>query len=106
MQKQQALAETTLQIETGKSQLEIQKMQLDAEIKKQMMELQYTFDMQLATIQVDKEKTREEFIEDRKDRRARIQGTQQSEMISQRKNDTPPKDFEQQEIGMDDFMPQ
>ena len=105
MQKQQALAETTLQIETGKSQLEIQKMQLDAEIKKQMMELQYTFDMQLATIQVDKEKTREEFIEDRKDRRARIQGTQQSEMISQRKNDTPPKDFEQQEIGIDDFMP-
>ena len=106
MQKQQALAETTLQIENGKSQLEIQKMQLDAEIKKQMMELQYTFDMQLATIQVDKEKTREEFIEDRKDRRARIQGTQQSEMISQRKNDTPPKDFEQKEIGMDDFMPQ
>tara|TARA_B110000305_G_C19456237_1_gene651101 strand:- start:970 stop:3363 length:2394 start_codon:yes stop_codon:yes gene_type:complete len=105
MQKQQALAETTLQIETGKSQLEIQKMQLDAEIKKQMMELQYTFDMQLATIQVDKEKTREEFIEDRKDRRARIQGTQQSEMISQRKNDMPPKDFEQQEIGIDDFMP-
>jgi len=105
MQKQQALAETTLQIETGKSQLEIQKMQLDAEIKKQMMELQYTFDMQLATIQVDKEKTREEFIEDRKDRRARIQGTQQSEMISQRNNDTPPKDFEQQEIGIDDFMP-
>ena len=44
-------------------------------------------------------------ITDRKDRRARIQGTQQSEMISQRKNDTPPKDFEQQEIGMDDFMP-
>jgi hypothetical protein len=33
-------------------------------------------------------------MEDRKDERTRIQGTQQSEMISQRKNDSPPKNFE------------
>ena len=90
MQKQQALAETTLQIEQGKSQLDLQKMQMESEIKKQMMELQYTYDMQLATIKVQQEKAREEFIEDRKDRRTRLQGAQQSEMISQRKNDLPP----------------
>jgi hypothetical protein len=106
MQKQQALAETTLQIEKGKSQLDLQKMQMESEIKKQMMELQYTYDMQLATIKVQQEKAREEFIEDRKDRRTRLQGTQQSEMISQRKNDLPPKDFEQQDIGIQDFMPE
>jgi len=106
MQKQQALAETTLQIEQGKSQLDLQKMQMESEIKKQMMELQYTYDMQLATIKVQQEKAREEFIEDRKDRRTRLQGTQQSEMISQRKNDLPPKDFEQQDIGIQDFMPE
>ena len=28
-------------------------------------------------------------MEDRKDQRTRIQGTQQSEMIAQRKNDSP-----------------
>jgi len=106
MQKQQALAETTLQIEQGKSQLDLQKMQMESEIKKQMMELQYTYDMQLATIKVQQERAREEFIEDRKDRRTRLQGTQQSEMISQRKNDLPPKDFEQQDIGIQDFMPE
>ena len=37
---------------------------------------------------------KEKNIEDRKDERARIIGTQQSEMISQRQNDELPKDFE------------
>ena len=106
MQKQEALAQTTVQIEQAKSQLDLQKLQMQAEIKKQEMELQYTYDMQLATIRVQQEKAREEFIEDRKDRRTRLQGTQQSEMISQRKNDLPPKNFEQEEIGIQDFMPQ
>ena len=69
---------------------EIEQMQMQAEIEKTKMELQYTYDMQLATIKIQQEKAREEFIEDRKDRRTRLQGTQQSKMISQRKNDLPP----------------
>ena len=40
---------------------------------------------------------REKMIEDRKDQRTRISGTQQSEMISQRKNDTPPTNFTETE---------
>ena len=32
-------------------------------------------------------------IKDRKDKRIRMQGTQESELISQRQNDTLPKDF-------------
>ena len=36
-------------------------------------------------------------IEDRKDKRTRIQATQQSKMIDQRKNDLLPTDFEGQE---------
>ena len=31
---------------------------------------------------------------DRKDQRIKMQGTQQSELIDQRKNNTPPKNFE------------
>jgi hypothetical protein len=106
MQKQQALTESTVQVEKAKSQFDIQKMQMEAQIKKQIMELQHGYDMQLASVKVQQEKAREEFIEDRKDKRTRISGTQQSEMISQRKNDLPPKDFEQGEIGIQDFMPQ
>ena len=33
-------------------------------------------------------------IEDRKDKRTKIQASQQSQMISQRQNDTLPTDFE------------
>ena len=33
-------------------------------------------------------------IEDRKDKRIKMTGTQQSELIDQRKNDTLPKNFE------------
>ena len=94
MQKQQALAQTELQVEQGKSQFKIQQMQTEAEIKKQLMAEKFNYDMQLARLDVDAQKDKEKEIEDRKDERARIIGTQQSEMISQRQNDELPKNFE------------
>ena len=97
VQKQQALAETTLQIEQGKSQFEIQRMQAQAQIKRELMEYEFGYNVQLEKLKVDKEKQREEFIEDRKDKRTRISGTQQSEMISQRKNDSGPTNFTETE---------
>jgi hypothetical protein len=97
VQKQQALAETTLQIEQGKSQFEIQRMQAQAQIKRELMEYEFGYSVQLEKLKVDREKQREEFIEDRKDKRTRISGTQQSEMISQRKNDSGPTNFTETE---------
>ena len=94
VQKQQALTETKLQLEQGKSQFEIQKMELEAQIKKQLMAEKFQYDMQLAKLEVNAQKEKEDKIEDRKDERARIIGTQQSEMISQRQNDELPKNFE------------
>jgi len=94
VQKQQALTESKLQLEQGKSQFEIQRMQTEAEIKKQLMAEKFQYDMKLAKLEVDAQTQREKEIEDRKDERARIIGTQQSEMISQRKNDELPKNFE------------
>ena len=50
-------------------------------------------------------KQKEKDIEDRKDKRSKMQATQQSKMIDQRKNDLLPTDFETggaegvQEIG-------
>jgi hypothetical protein len=43
-------------------------------------------------VQVANEKLRQ--AEDRKDQRTKIQATQQSELIEQRKNNTLPKNFE------------
>jgi len=103
VQKQQAMAETTLQIEQGKSQFDIQKMEQEAIIKKQLMEQKFQYDMQLAQIDMQKDKAREKEIEDRKDKRTRIQASQQSKMISQRQNDSAPTNFEEQDnpAGLD-----
>ena len=94
VQKQQALTETKLQLEQGKSQFEIQKLEREAQIKQMLMEQEFGYNMQLAKARVDAETAREKEIEDRKDKRAKIIGTQQSEMISQRQNDELPKNFE------------
>jgi hypothetical protein len=93
-QKQQVLNEQKMQLEQAKSQFEIQRMQTEAEIKKQLMAEEFNYNVQLAQAKVGAESTREKEIEDRKDQRARIIGTQQSEMISQRQNDELPKNFE------------
>ena len=94
VQKQQALTESKLQLEQGKSQFEIQKLEREAQIKQMLMEQEFGYNLQLAQAKINAESTREKEIEDRKDKRARIIGTQQSEMISQRQNDELPKDFE------------
>ena len=56
--------------------------------------MKYQFDMKLAEMDMLARREKEKEIEDRKDQRTRIQATQQSEMISQRKNDSLPVDFE------------
>ena len=101
VQKQQALAETELQIEQGKSQFKIQQMQQEAEIKKQLMAEEFQYQMQLAQVRAGAEKNKLQDIEDRKDERTKIQATQQSELISQRQNDSLPKNFES--AGMDNL---
>jgi len=94
VQKQQALTQEKVSIEQAKSQFEIQRMQTEAQIKKQLMAEEFGYQIQLAQARAKAERDKEEKIEDRKDERTRIQATQQSEMIAQRKNDELPKNFE------------
>ena len=103
VQKQQALAETEIQIEQAKSQFEIQKMEQEALIKKQLMAEEFNYDIQLAEVQAKAQQQKEAAIEDRKDKRVKIQGTQQSELISQRQNDLLPKNFESDNDSLDGF---
>ena len=94
VQKQQALTQEKVNIEQAKSQFEIQRMQTEAQIKRELMAEEFNYNIQLARARADVEKAKEQDIEDRKDERARIIGTQQSEMIAQRQNDELPKNFE------------
>ena len=93
-QKQQSIANTTMSIEQHKFQFESQKLQQEAAIKKELMELEFQFNMQLKGMEVEGQTKKETEKEDRKDKRTKIQATQQSELIDQRNNNKPPKNFE------------
>ena len=94
MEKDQTLTQNKVQLETAKSQLEEQKMTREAELKKELMALEFEYNMRLKGVEVEGMKDREKEKEDRKDERTKIQATQQSEMIDQRNNKKPPKNFE------------
>jgi hypothetical protein len=108
VQKQQALAQTEIQILQSKSQFEIQRMQQELMLEKQRMAVKFDYDMQLAQMQLGVAQQKQAQAEDRKDQRTKIQATQQSELIDQRKNNSLPKDFEGSEDGFDlsQFGPQ
>ena len=94
VQKDQALFQTKAQLEQMKAQIDQQKMQQEVALKKELMALEFQYNMQLKGIEVDGQKSKETQKEDRKDERTKMQATQQSELIDQRKNDSPPKNFE------------
>jgi hypothetical protein len=112
VQKNQALTEGQAQLEQIKAQLESQRMTQEVEMKKQLMELEFQYNMQLKDMEVSGVKGREKEKEDRKDERTKIQATQQSELIDQRNNKKPPKNFESSgndildgSFGLGDFGP-
>ncbi len=94
VQKNQALTQSQAQLEQIKAQLETEKMQQEVLHKKDLMGLEFQYNMQLKGIEVDGQKTKEGEKEDRKDERTRIQASQQSELIDQRNTGKPPKNFE------------
>ena len=102
-QKQQVLTDQKLQLEQAKSQFEIQRMQTEAQIKRELMAEEFNYNVQLAKTKYESEGGKEKEIEDRKDKRARIIGTQQSQMIQQRQNDGTPIDFESTNDSLGDF---
>jgi hypothetical protein len=104
VQKQEVLTNQKINFEQAKSQMEIERMRSEAEIKRQLMAEEFNYQVQLEQMKGQRETNREAQIEDRKDKRTRIAGSQQSAMIDQRKNDLMPTNFEQQ--SQESAMPQ
>jgi len=111
MQKQQALAQSKIQIAQAQSQFDIGKMEREAAIKKELMEFEFNLNMQLKSQEMQVIKDKENNKEDRKDQRTKMQATQQSELIEQRKGNTGPKNFESKGFdnldgfGLEQFEP-
>jgi hypothetical protein len=94
VQKQQALTQQKVSFEQAKAQIDAQRLMQEAALKKELMQLEFSMNMQLKGIEVQGRKSELVEKEDRKDDRTKLQATQQSELINQRKNDLPPKNFE------------
>jgi hypothetical protein len=99
VQKQEAISGSKVQFEQASNQMEIQRMNLAAQLEQQKMQTQFQFDMQLKQMDMQANGQKEQLIEDRKDKRIKMEGTQQSQMIDQRKSDLPPIDFEQKDMA-------
>jgi len=100
VQKQEAISGATVKLEQAKNQMEIQRMNTAHQLDQQKMQMQHKFDLELKKLESQAQKQKEQEIEDRKDKRIKMEGTQQSELIAQRQNDDPPINFEEKG-GMD-----
>ena len=111
IQKKQATSQIDMQMKQMEAQLENQKMVNEAELKKQLMQLEFEMNTKLRQLEVDAKASGEKQKEDRKDERTRIQASQQSELIDQRKTGGAPKKFESSGndvfggLGLEDFGP-
>ena len=94
VQKNQVINANDAQLAQVKAELESQRMMQEVEHKKELMQLEFQMNMQLKGVDDKALKNKEKEKEDRKDERTRIQASQQSELIDQRKGDKPPKNFE------------
>ena len=78
-------------------------MELASQLEQQKMQMQFDFDRQLKEMDMQAIAQKEKEIENRKDKRIKMDGTQQSKMIAQRKNDLPLQN-ERQSIILDEFL--
>jgi hypothetical protein len=94
IQKNQAITESKASLANIEMNLEIQKLQAEVQMKKELMAEEFQYNMKLKQMENQNNNSKEKQKEDRKDERTKIQASQQSELIDQRKNEKPPKNFE------------
>jgi hypothetical protein len=112
VQKNQAITQNESQLEQLKAQLKSQYLKQEVEHKKELMQYEFDLNKQLQQVTSKENIDKENIKEDRKDQRTKMQATQQSELIEQRKSGQPPKNFESsgndiisQDMGLGRFDP-
>jgi hypothetical protein len=101
MQKEQVSMQTKAQLEQIKGQIEQERMKAEVAAKKELMELEFQYNLKLKGMETEATKLTAQQKEDRKDERTKIQASQQSQLIEQRQKQAPPKNFES---GGNDIM--
>ena len=82
---------------------EIEKLKQEAMLKSQLMNEEFQMNLQLRSMDAQQLQGRESQRENAKAGRISQQNTEQSQLINQRKNNLPPKNFESNEDSLDGF---
>ncbi len=103
MQKLQAETQSTMQIKQAEIAFDIEKMKNEAMLKSQLMDKEFSLNMQIRGMEAQQLQSREDNREKAKSDRISQQNTEQSKLINQRKNNLPPMNFESNEDSLDGF---
>ena len=103
LQKIEAENQAKIQYRQADVAFEIEKQKAEASLKAELMELEFNYNLQLQGMTQTQISTREQDKEKAKADRISQQNSQQSELINQRKNNLPPKNFESNEDTLDGF---
>ena len=102
-QQLQMETQAKLQYRQGDISFEIEKLKQEAMLKSQLMQEEFNLNMQLRQMDAAQLQSRESAREKSKSERISQQSTDQSQLINQRKNNLPPKNFESNEDSLDGF---
>ena len=94
MQKNEQKVQMDMQLEEQRNGMKIQFMKEEAAMKIQLMDHEFEINMKLRQMDNEAAKNKDSAKDDRADERERIKGSQQSNLIAQKKNETEPKNFE------------
>ena len=103
LQKIEAEAQAKIQYRQADIAFELEKLKGEASLKAQLMQQEFNYNLQLQGMTQTQISQREQDKEKAKSERISQQNTQQSELITQRKNNLPPKTFESNEDSLDGF---
>ena len=103
LQKIELETQAKLKYKQGEIQLEIERTKVEAQLKAKLMEQEFNYNLQLQGMTEGALANRETSREDAKKDRISQQNTEQSQLINQRKNNLPPKNFESNEDSLDGF---
>ena len=103
MQKIELETQSKMKIKQAEIAFEIEKQKAEAQLKSQLMQQEFDYNMQLRGIDENSLSQREGQREQAKSDRISQQNTEQSKLITQRKNNLPPQNFESNEDSLDGF---
>jgi hypothetical protein len=103
MQKIELETQSKMKVKQAEIAFEIEKQKAEAQLKSQLMQQEFNYNLQLRGMTEQSLSNREDSREKAKSNRISQQNTEQSKLISQRKNNLPPQNFESNEDSLDGF---